>query len=332
MKPVSGTDPRATLSVVIPVYNSRAYLPELIASILTQTRPADEVIFVDDGSSDGSPELIQRLAAGLNGLRIAPQVNQGPAAARNHGIAMATGRYVALIDSDDILDPAMFATLVDAAERDTLDMAMGNAWNYHEGRKPDTQVFDGVADTGVITGETWFQQRWLARYLPHYCWMAIYRREFLQRHEFRFPLIELHEDVLWVTQTLLAAKRFRYLPVPLIRYRKKLQWAQPPSSGGTSGFQHHRQVDSAFHNTVALSKIANDESLQPLTRQLIRSDFVNGGCNLIRQIRRLPDVAQRRHYLERVRNEELVKLLWQNAYGFAQRARVARYGLLSKIG
>src|SRR5262245_8955862 len=196
------------LSVVIPVYNGTLYLPELIRSLSAQQRAPDEVIFVDDGSTDGSAAMIERLGAGLDGLRVIQQKNQGQAAARNSGLRQARGRYVAFLDADDLAEPGMYATLVGLAEAEQPDIAMGNAWNFNEGRKPDTLVYRDVPDSGVITGEAWFQQRWLARYMPHYCWMCVYRRSYIERRGFAFPLAEPHEDVVWVTETLLAAQRF----------------------------------------------------------------------------------------------------------------------------
>src|SRR5882672_3715705 len=193
----------ATLSVVIPVYNGTPYLPQLIDSLLAQTRRPDEVIFVDDGSTDGSAAMIERLGFGLAGLRVVGQRNQGQAVARNVGMREATGRYLAFVDADDVLDPAMYATLVGLAEDEQLDIAMGNAWNFYEGRKPDTLVYRNVADSGIIAGETWLQQRSLAGYMPHYCWMQVYRRSFIEQHGLVFPIADPHEDVVWVTETLL---------------------------------------------------------------------------------------------------------------------------------
>jgi heptose III glucuronosyltransferase len=290
------------------------------------------VIFVDDGSTDGSSAMIARLGAGLPGLRVIKQKNQGQAAARNVGMRQATGRYLAFADADDVLDPGMYATLVGLAETEQLDIAMGNAWNFHEGRKPDTLVYRDVPDTGVITGEAWFQQRWLARYLPHYCWMNVYRRSFIEQHGFAFPPADPHEDVVWVTETLLAAKRFHFVPVPLYRYRKKNAFDLPPPAKAPGGnFRRHKVVEASLYNTRALSEIAGRDTLQPLTRELMRRDFVNGGCNAIRQIRRLSDPAQKAHYLRRVREERFVSILWRNAAGLSQCWRVFRYSLLSYL-
>jgi len=323
---------RPLLSVVVAVYNGMPYLPPLIDSLLAQERGPDEVIFVDDGSTDDSSAMIARLGARLAGLRVIRQKNQGQAIARNVGMQQATGRYLAFVDADDVLDAGLYATLVGLAEREHLDIAVGNAWNFNEGRKPDTLVYRDVPDTGVITGEAWFQQRWLSKNLLHYCWMHVYRRSFLDRHGFAFPPADPHEDVVWVTETLLAAQRLHFVPVPLYLYRKKKTLDLPPAAKVPGGaFRRHKVVEASLYNTRALSEIACRETLQPLTRKLMRREFVNGGCHVVRQIRRLSDPAQRAHYLRRVRQEGLFRILWRNAAGLSQYWRVFRYHLLAYL-
>lgn len=91
-----------TISAVIPTYNYGRFLREAIDSALTQTHPALEVIVVDDGSTDDTPQV---LASYGNRIRAIRQPNQGVGAARNTGIAAARGEYVAFLDSDDIWKP-----------------------------------------------------------------------------------------------------------------------------------------------------------------------------------------------------------------------------------
>jgi glycosyltransferase involved in cell wall biosynthesis len=91
-----------TVSVVIPVYNGERFLAETVHSALTQTHRDVEVIVVDDGSTDGTPEVISHLGGSVRSLR---QSNQGVAAARNAGIAAARGHFVAFLDADDVWLP-----------------------------------------------------------------------------------------------------------------------------------------------------------------------------------------------------------------------------------
>lgn len=87
------------LSVIIPVWNGALYLDASIQSVLQQGFPDIEIIVVDDGSTDGSAELVSRMGKGITCIS---QQNQGPAAARNTGLQSSSGEFVAFIDSDDI--------------------------------------------------------------------------------------------------------------------------------------------------------------------------------------------------------------------------------------
>jgi glycosyltransferase involved in cell wall biosynthesis len=90
------------ISVIIPVYNGERFLADAIESTLGQTLSADEIIVVDDGSTDGSAEVARRFA---NDVVIVSQANAGLSAARNAGIAAASGEFIALLDCDDLMHP-----------------------------------------------------------------------------------------------------------------------------------------------------------------------------------------------------------------------------------
>jgi GT2 family glycosyltransferase len=87
------------VSVIIPTYNRRDLLPRAIDSVLAQTHPVDEIIVIDDGSTDGTGDMLQQRYGGR--VRHVWQTNAGVSAARNHGMRLANGRYLALLDSDD---------------------------------------------------------------------------------------------------------------------------------------------------------------------------------------------------------------------------------------
>jgi glycosyltransferase involved in cell wall biosynthesis len=90
------------VSVVIPAYNAAATLAATLDSVLAQTYPRIEIVVVDDGSRDGTPEVLARYAPRVRGLR---QANGGLAAARNAGLAAARGEFIALLDADDLCEP-----------------------------------------------------------------------------------------------------------------------------------------------------------------------------------------------------------------------------------
>ena len=115
----------ARISVVMPVYNRAAYVAEAIESVLAQTRLADELIVVDDGSTDDSLEVIERYAGPR--LHVVRQQNGGIGAARNRGLADATGELVAFLDSDDIWERDKLERQLRAIEEsDGLQLVFGH--------------------------------------------------------------------------------------------------------------------------------------------------------------------------------------------------------------
>lgn len=100
------------ISVVIPTYNRASLLREAIGSALAQTRPPDEIVVVDDGSTDETPQVIASFAGRIRGFR---QENGGEAAARNRGVAEARGPWIAFLDSDDLWEPEALERLAAAA-------------------------------------------------------------------------------------------------------------------------------------------------------------------------------------------------------------------------
>ena len=115
------------ISVIIPIYNSAAWLPQAIDSVLNQTYRDYEIIIVDDGSHDNTLEVIQRYQAKVRWIG---QSNRGPAAARNTGIKIAQGQYLVFLDADDVLQAdklALQAAFLDQHPECQLYILMGIA-------------------------------------------------------------------------------------------------------------------------------------------------------------------------------------------------------------
>ena len=93
------------VSVIIPVYNTEAYVEQTLRSIMGQTLRDIELIVVNDGSTDGSLSVLERIATGDDRIRLYTQPNKGLSQTRNAGIARARGEFIYFMDSDDLLEP-----------------------------------------------------------------------------------------------------------------------------------------------------------------------------------------------------------------------------------
>jgi glycosyltransferase EpsJ len=140
------------LSVILPVYNVQAYLPACLDSLMAQTLQPDEIIAIDDGSTDDCPQILADYALRMSNLRIIRQVNGGLSAARNTGLDVAQGEYIAFVDSDDFLEPNIFATGLQQMQGNKLDMLLFNAMYYFDGRKPDHLIYTDTSTSPVLSG------------------------------------------------------------------------------------------------------------------------------------------------------------------------------------
>lgn len=115
------------ISVIVPVYNCENYLHKSIQSLLNQTIFNQlEIIFVDDGSTDGSPLIVQEYVNQYSNMKLVQQSNMGVSSARNHGIKESTGEYIAFFDGDDIALDSLYEELLQLIENNEADLSCVN--------------------------------------------------------------------------------------------------------------------------------------------------------------------------------------------------------------
>ena len=124
------TKPR--ISIIIPVYNVEKYLDRCINSLRNQTFKDIEIILVDDSSTDNSPEICDRLAMEDNRIKVIHKPNEGAGKARNAALKVATGEYIGFVDSDDYVEPCMYETLLNVAEKYNSDLVISGV-NFVDG-------------------------------------------------------------------------------------------------------------------------------------------------------------------------------------------------------
>lgn len=208
------------ISVIIPIYNSAQYLPACLESVLNQTYRDLEVICINDGSTDGSLQILQQLARQDSRLRVIDQKNSGASAARNTGLDLARGEFVAFVDSDDTLEADMYETLLSLQEAHQADIA-------HCGYKRirmDGSVKE-VSGTGLLLVQNWTEAipcLLTGTYFACGLWNKLYRRSLFDQVRFDTNL-KINEDMLVNVQVFHKAGTTVFLDAPLYCYYERSQ-------------------------------------------------------------------------------------------------------------
>ena len=208
------------ISVIVPVCNSRDYVITCIDSLLGQTLEDIDIIIVDDHGSDDAVQAVRNLAEGYSGkkrfLFAETSANSGPGVARNVGLILAEGEYVAFVDSDDWVERDFCEILYKAASRKNADIA---CCHYKSDNLRDSSSAE-VSYPSITSGDFSMKKRrafLLAKELP-VATTFLCRRAFLMEKAIRFPETRCGEDGAFVAMCLLAAKRIATVERPLYHY------------------------------------------------------------------------------------------------------------------
>lgn len=203
------------VSVIVPVYNVESYLEQCLLSVLGQTLDAIEVIAVNDGSTDNSGAILDRLARKDARLRVVTKENGGLSSARNKGVEYATGEYIQFLDSDDLLAPQTLEMLYKKAKQDNLDQLFFSGSSFFEtygsykGSKSYLTYYDYTDKNYGIpkAGQEFFAEVSAnGEYKPSACFQLI-KKSFLANNGIGFMDGLLHEDNLFTLQCLICSAR-----------------------------------------------------------------------------------------------------------------------------
>ena len=140
------------VSVIIPVYNGENYLSQCLDSVLAQTIKGLEVICVDDGSSDSSLEILESYAQRHACFKILHQDNMFAGAARNRGMSIASGKYLAFLDCDDFVEPEYLERLTELCEKYQADIGLCSADRYDIRARKSFPRLHGFSGWNTSTG------------------------------------------------------------------------------------------------------------------------------------------------------------------------------------
>lgn len=210
------------VSVVIPVYNIERHLRQCLDSVAGQSLRDIEVICVDDGSTDDSPKILADYASQDSRFQIIRQSNAGPGAARNTGMAQATGEYLIFLDSDDWFEPDFLERMVAKAESTGADVTICRAVEF------DTETGRELPSAWMLRTETLPKK---ARFSPQeasaslfyftwgWPWDKLYQTAYLRQGKFVYPALPNSEDLSFVFLSLAGAKYLTIEDAVLVHHR-----------------------------------------------------------------------------------------------------------------
>lgn len=205
------------VSVVVPVYNTEKYLRQCVDSLLNQSLKNVEFIFVDDGSTDHSMEILEEYRQRDNRITILRQKNQYAGVARNNGMATATGKYIIFLDSDDFFEPNMLEFAFRCAEKNHAEIVIFG-FNYYDTTTGSSIPFpasfpDKVFSANETEDMHFFEKCYAAP------WNKLFLRSFIEKNGLRFQTVRKCNDAYFVVMSIILADRIKYLKRNLVHYR-----------------------------------------------------------------------------------------------------------------
>lgn len=204
------------VSIIVPVYNVEKYLEHCINSIIHQTYPNLEIILVDDGSPDNCGDICDEFAKKDKRIKVIHKKNGGLSDARNEGLKVANGDFLAFVDSDDWVDLRLFEKVIDAFERNSVDIVCFGSYKT-DGRNKTTcftthKEFEWTRDealTALCKNDR----------IESHVWDKVYKKELFE--DVFFPVGKYYEDVYIMHRIFMKANSVLFIDEPLYFYLQR---------------------------------------------------------------------------------------------------------------
>lgn len=236
------------LSIIIPVYNTEDYLVNCFDSILKAENSDIEVIFVNDGSTDGSSEVLNEFVVNYDFVKVISQENQGLSGARNAGIKHATGDYFILLDSDDWLELETIFEIFEKAVKQDLDL-IGFRLQFVD----ETSTITGMSEKHQLPYEEILSgtEALIQGYQPSSACLFMYKTSFVSENNLEFFRGIMQEDVEFTVRILLYAKRVLFTDKIGYNYYKR-------SDSMTTTLSKERIEKYLFDSILVANQIRNN--------------------------------------------------------------------------
>lgn len=250
------------VSIVIPVYNVESYLEECIDSIYNQTYKDFEVIAIDDGSTDGSLEILMNYKNKYSNFYVYTQPNKGLGATRNIGLFYSTGEFVYFLDSDDVIEPTMLEECVIAISNYDAEVVGFQATIFGdiEGKNKNQYIYShrcGEMNT-LMTGDYFFM-KYRKKISLLNTPLLFFKKDFLEKNKLHFLEGVLHEDVDFYYNLISCCSKLILLDKNL--YRRRYRAASIMMSETTNGLQRRLDLIRIYKGIVDIDVCEDLRSL-----------------------------------------------------------------------
>lgn len=224
------------VSIIVPVYNCGRFLPRCVNSLLSQTYRHLEIILVDDGSTDDSSGICDKLAASDTRVKVLHKSNGGVSSARNAGIDAAQGEYITFADADDYVDPDHIESLLKLMRKFDSDVAVCSYISENEDKCSEPRCGSGSPNEVCYSHDSAVCELLAGGAVGGYVWNKLYRRELTEAVRFRGD-VKILEDMLFNFEL------FRRVNTMAFTARKSYHYIQRGQSAMHRSFgQEHRQM------------------------------------------------------------------------------------------
>ena len=201
------------ISIIVPVYNVEKYLEKCVNSIVNQTYKNLEIILVDDGATDSSGKLCDKLAKIDNRIKVYHKENGGLSDARNYGVERATGDYIGFVDSDDYIDSEMYGKLYEAIKKENVDVAECNLKIIYPDRE---ELFTEQNYYNVCTKQEYLKEYLKIEKIFGSACVRLIKSDITKK--LKFPVGKLYEDTYYAYDLIEKVDRYVIMNNPYYNY------------------------------------------------------------------------------------------------------------------
>ena len=209
----------ALVSIVVPIYKVEKYLARCVNSLTSQTYKNIEIILVDDGSPDNCPKMCDEYAKNDKRIKVIHKKNGGLSDARNVGLGLSRGEYIAFVDSDDYVSTNFIEVLLNTCYKNGADISCCNFYRVSNGR--DTIAQKHMSSKNFTNVEA-IRDIFLANSLCEIMtWNKLYRTSLFKDNDIKFPVGKVHEDNFTTYKLLYYANKITFVNQPLYYYLQR---------------------------------------------------------------------------------------------------------------